>query len=176
MPQRCAASASIISASVAFSSRAGQQYLAGAPGNRFKIDIRREDKFQRPRETTHICSFFLLNIMIHSPYGSIIAGSQLRRPTAALRRKYGLYPYRVDRLAGCRAGSSEACQGRMPPVCQRLRPCAGIPKSYRQPPAFSRFRPENCVYCPKSTFPCPTLSVSDNIQTENKYTLGVAAC
>ncbi len=120
---------------------------------------RRGEPSGRPK-ISHICSFLRLKIMIHSPYGSIIAGSQSRQATDALRRKLALYPGPVARL----------------PRCRYLRPCAGIPKSYRPPPAFCPFRLENRVFCPKSIFQCPTLSVSGNKQTENKYSLEAALC
>ena len=69
------------------------------------------NRFSAVSKTENIRSFLLLNIMIHSPYGSIIAGSQSQRPTDALRRKHGLYPYRVDRLAGCRGDSQRHFKG-----------------------------------------------------------------
>ena len=108
----------------------------------------------------NIRSFLRRKIMIHSPYGSMFAGSQSRQAADALRRKLALYPGPVARL----------------PRCRQLSRCASIPKSYRKPPAFCPFRLENPVYCPKKHFLCPTLSVSGNKHTENKHSLGAAQC
>ncbi len=101
-----------------------------------------------------------------------------RRILKSIPRKIRLYLYGVDTLAefsGATMGGSEACQGRKPTLWRRKRRCAGKPNSYRQPPAFSPFQPQNRVYCPKNIFYCPKRTKSDKKQTENKYSPGVAS-
>ncbi len=87
-----------------------------------------------------------------------------RRTLKSIPRKNGLYLYGVDTLAEfsrAAKGGSEACQGRKPTLWRRTRRCVGKPNSYRQPPAFSPFQPQNRVYCPKNIFHCPKRTKSD---------------
>ena len=87
-----------------------------------------------------------------------------RRTLKNIPRKNRLYLYGVYTLPGFRGtvrDGSEACQGQKPTLWPRTRRYAGKPNSYRQPPAFCPFRPQNRVYCPKNIFYCPKRTKSD---------------